>query len=203
MCIRVSSIFDSQNQSVTYYDPFKYPERTQKRRSTVLNLMVKHGYITKEEKDEADAIPVASLLVDRSQDTTNEYQAFIDYVLKDVEAKTGINPFKKPVKIYTTLDRSIQTTLNQLENGELYTWPDEKVQFAMAITSVKDGSIVAMSGGRNYTAKGLNRATDIKRQPGSTAKILFDYGPYIEYLNGSTYSMFLDDSYTYKKIKGV
>ena len=73
----------------------------------------------------------------------------------------------------------------------------------MAITSVKDGSIVAISGGRNYTAKGLNRATDIKRQPGSTAKILFDYGPYIEYLNGSTYSMFLDDSYTYKSGKSI
>ena len=198
-----ASMIAGMFQNPTYYDPYKNPERTQKRRSTVLNLMVKHGYITKEEKEEADSIPVSSLLVNRDQDTSNEYQAFIDYVLKDVEEKTGINPFKKPVKIYTTLDRSVQTTLNQLESGELYTWPDDKVQFAMAITSVKDGSIVAISGGRNYTAKGLNRATDIKRQPGSTAKILFDYGPYIEYLNGSTYSMFLDDSYTYKSGKSI
>ena len=198
-----ASMIAGMFQNPTYYDPYKNPERTQKRRSTVLNLMVKHGYITKEEKEEADSIPVSSLLVNREQDTTNEYQAFIDYVLKDVEEKTGINPFQKPVKIYTTLDRSVQTTLNQLESGELYTWPDDKVQFAMAITSVKDGSIVAISGGRNYTAKGLNRATDIKRQPGSTAKILFDYGPYIEYLNGSTYSMFLDDSYTYKSGKSI
>ena len=56
--------------------------------------------LTKEEKEEADSIPVSSLLVNRDQDTSNEYQAFIDYVLKDVEEKTGINPFKKPVKIY-------------------------------------------------------------------------------------------------------
>ncbi len=198
-----ASMIAGMFQNPTYYDPYKYPERTQKRRSTVLNLMVKHGYITKEEKEEADNISVKSLLVNRDLDKTNEYQAFIDYVLKDVEEKTGINPFKKPVKIYTTLDRSVQTTLNQLESGELYTWPDDKVQFGMAITSVKDGSIVAISGGRNYTAKGLNRATDIKRQPGSTAKILFDYGPYIEYLNGSTYSMFLDDSYTYSSGKSI
>jgi len=198
-----ASMIAGMFQNPTYYDPFKNPERTQKRRTTVLNLMVKHGYITKEEKEEADSIPVASLLVDRSGNSNSEYQAFIDYVLKDVEAKTGINPFKKPVKIYTTLDRNIQTTLNQLESGELYTFPDDKVQFGIAITSVKDGSIAAISGGRNYAARGLNRATDIKRQPGSTAKILFDYGPYIEYLNGSTYSMFLDDAYTYKSGKSI
>ena len=198
-----ASMIAGMFQNPTYYDPFKYPERTQKRRTTVLNLMVKHGYITKEEKEEADSISVQSLLVDRTEDSTNDYQAFIDYVLKDVEQKTGINPFKKPVKIYTTLDKSVQTTLNMLESGELYKFPDDKVQFGIAITSVKDGSIVALSGGRNYTAKGLNRATDIKRQPGSTAKILFDYGPYIEYLNGSTYSMFLDDSYTYKSGKSI
>ena len=198
-----ASMIAGMFQNPTYYDPFKYPERTQKRRTTVLNLMVKHGYITKEEKEEADRIPVASMLVSREEEATNDYQAFIDYVLKDVQDKTGINPFTKPVKIYTTLDRSIQTTLNSLEKGELYNFPDDKVQFGMAITSVKDGSIVAMSGGRNYTAKGLNRATDIKRQPGSTAKIIFDYGPYIEYLNGSTYSLFLDDAYTYKSGKKI
>ena len=198
-----ASMIAGMFQNPTYYDPFKYPDRAQKRRTTVLNLMVKHGYITKEEKEEADKIPVKSMLVVREQDSTNDYQAFIDYVLKDVQEKTGINPFQTPVKIYTTLDRSVQTTLNSLEKGELYTFPDDKVQFGMAITSVKDGSIVALSGGRNYTAKGLNRATDIKRQPGSTAKILFDYGPYIEYLNGSTYSMFLDDAYTYKSGKRI
>lgn len=190
-------------QNPTYYNPYESPERAQKRRSTVLNLMVKHGYITKEEKEEADKISVESMLVKKDENTNNDYQAFIDYVLKDVQEKTGINPFQKPVKIYTTLDRSVQTTLTSLEKGELYTWPDDKVQFGMAITSVKDGSVVAISGGRNYAARGLNRATDIKRQPGSTAKILFDYGPYIEYLNGSTYTMFLDDAYTYKSGKKI
>ena len=60
-----------------------------------------------------------------------------------------------------------------------------------------DGSIVALSGGRNYTAKGTNRSVDIKRQPGSTAKILFDYGPYIEHLSGTSYNMLLDEPTTY------
>lgn len=190
-------------QNPTYYNPYAHPERAEKRRNTVLNLMVRHGYITKEEKEEAQKISVESLLVKRDDNKTNDYQAFIDFVLKDVEEKTGINAYITPVEIYTTLDRSVQGTLTSLEKGELYTFPNDTIQFGMAITSVKDGSIVAMSGGREYKAKGLNRATEIKRQPGSTAKILFDYGPYFEFLNGSTYSMFLDESYTYSSGKKI
>ena len=198
-----ASLLAGMFQNPTYYNPYAYPERAEKRRSTVLHLMVKHGYITKEEKEEAEKISVKSLLVKREENKTNDYQAFIDFVLDDVEAKTGINAYKTPVEIYTTLDRSVQAELTSLERGQIYTFPDDKVQFGMAITSVKDGSVIALSGGRNYTAKGLNRSVDIKRQPGSTAKILFDYGPYIEYLNGSTYTMFLDDAYTYSSGKKI
>ena len=190
-------------QNPTYYNPYKYPERAESRRNTVLNLLRRHGYITEEEAEAAKTIKVESMLVKRDAEKVNEYQAFIDYVIKDVEDKTGINAYKTPVEIYTTLDRSIQSTLTSLEKGELFNFPNDTVQFGMAITSVKDGSVVALSGGREYKAKGLNRATDIKRQPGSTAKILFDYGPYFEYLNGSTYSMWLDESYTYSSGKKI
>ena len=190
-------------QNPTYYNPYKYPERAESRRNTVLNLLRRHGYITEEEAEAAKTIKVESMLVKRDAEKVNEYQAFIDYVIKDVENKTGINAYKTPVEIYTTLDRSIQSTLTSLEKGELFNFPNDTVQFGMAITSVKDGSVVALSGGREYKAKGLNRATDIKRQPGSTAKILFDYGPYFEYLNGSTYSMWLDESYTYSSGKKI
>ena len=123
-------------QNPTYYNPYTQPERAEKRRNTVLNLMVRHGYITKEEADEAKSISVASMLVKRDTDKVNDYQAFIDYVLKDVEENTGINPYKTPVEIYTTLDRSIQGTLTSLEKGELYSFPNDSVQFGMAITSV-------------------------------------------------------------------
>lgn len=190
-------------QNPTFYNPYNNPKNATARRNTVLKLMVKHGYITEEERKEAEAITVESLLVKREKTKTNDYQAFIDFVLEDVEKRTGINAYKTPVEIYTTLDRSIQATLTSLEKGELYTFPNDSIQYGMAITSVKDGSVVALSGGRNYKAKGLNRSTDIKRQPGSTAKILFDYGPYIEFLNGSTYTMFLDDSYTYSSGKKI
>ena len=192
-----SSLLVGMFQNPYYYNPYKNPNVTSKRRSTVLKLMVKHGYITEEERLDAEKISIKSLLQEKNSTTISPYQAFIDYVIDEVEKDTGINPIKTPMAIYTTLDPEIQKHITDIENGNTYNWPNEVLQMGLAITSAKNGSIVALSGGRDYAAKGLNRATDINRQPGSTAKILFDYAPYIEFLNGSTYSMFLDEPYSY------
>ena len=79
-----------------------------------------------------------------------------------------------------------------------YKWKNEKVQAAMTIIDVKDGSIAAIGAGRNKTgARSRNNATQIKRQIGSTAKPLFDYGPAIEYNNFCESTPFLDESFTY------
>ena len=185
------------------YNPYTNPEGCSNRRSTVLSLMVRHGYITEEEKEFAESIPVQSLLADHStSEDTSMYQAFIDYLMIQVENETGDDPRKVPMQIHTTLDPSIQETLYLLETGELYEFATEKVQFGMAVTSTENGSVLALSGGRNYMAMGLNRAvgpeySGIQRQPGSAAKIILDYGPYIEYLNGSTGQLFLDERWSY------
>ncbi len=185
------------------YNPYTNPEGCTNRRSTVLSLMVRHGYITEEEKDFAEDIPVQSLLVDHNEsEDTSMYQAFIDYTLLKVQEETGDNPYQVPMEIYTTLDPEIQETLHLLETGELYTFANDKIQFGMAVTSTEDGSVLALSGGRNYAPQGLNHAVGskyngISRQVGSTAKIIFDYGPYIEYLNGSTGQLFLDERWSY------
>lgn len=185
------------------YNPYNHPENSSNRRSIVLSLMVRHGYITEEEKEFAESIPVESLLANHKDETNSEYQAFIDFVLKQVQEETGDDPYKVPMAIYTTLDPDIQKVLHELETGESYKFRDDKVQFGLAVTSTEDGSVLALSGGRNYQAKGINRSvpqkkySGIKRQPGSTAKIIFDYGPYIEYLNGSTGTIFIDRPWTY------
>jgi len=190
------------------YNPYTNPDLATQRRSTVLSLMVRHGYITEEEKEFAESISVESLLADRNDDTTGDYQAFIDFVLRQVQNETGDDPYQVPMAIYTTLDPDIQKTIKQLEDGELYKWVNDKIQFGMAITSVKDGSILGLSGGRNYQPKGTHRGVGydnygiegINRQPGSTAKPIFDYGPYIEYIDGaSTGTIFLDEPWTYTK----
>jgi penicillin-binding protein 1A len=49
-------------QSPTYYNPYNYPERAEKRRKTVLYLMERHGYITSEERKIAQAKPITEFI---------------------------------------------------------------------------------------------------------------------------------------------
>lgn len=185
-------------QAPGLYNPFINPEGATQRRSTVLSLMVKHGYITQEQKDATEKISVSSLLANNSSSDLNKYQSFVDTVVEEVINDTGNNPYDIPMDIYTTMNPEIQEVLVNLNNGEYYTFANDVVQLAVAITDVNNGSIVAISGGRNQKVeRDYNRATMMKTHPGSTAKPIFDYGPLIEYNNASTYQMFLDERTTY------
>lgn len=194
----IAGMFKSPN----YYRPNVNPENASNRRSTVLYLMVKHGYITQEEADIANSIPVESLTIVASA-SNNKYQGYIDTVVAEIEEKYGVNPYTTSLKIYTNLDTSKQDAVNSVFNGETYDWINDKVQAGVAVLDSQTGAILAIGNGRNIgsrTSSTLNQhnyATDIKRQPGSTAKPLFDYGPGIEYNNWSTYTLFDDSAYTY------
>ncbi|MFV0275441.1 MAG: transglycosylase domain-containing protein [Bacilli bacterium] len=183
-------------QSPDAYDPYKNPKRAEARRSTVLYLMEKHGYITSNERKLANSIPVESLLVGKKTAEKNDIQGYIDTVVAEVKDKTGKNPYTTPMLIYTALDQKLQVQVNNaLDNLKL---KDDIVQIAAGIVHSETGSMPAIYAGRNREgASTYNFATDINRQPGSTAKPLFDYGPAIEYNNYSTYTMVKDEPYTY------
>ena len=175
-------------KSPNYYRPTANPKNATARRNTVLYLMRKHGYITEEEEKVAKAIPVDSLTAEVSSATTSEYQAYIDTVVEEVEEKYGVNAYTAPLLIYTNMDRSKQNGVNDVLNGKTYNWINDKVQTGVSVLDSSSGKILAIGGGRNKNgANTFNYATQINRQPGSTAKPLFDYGPGIEYNNWSTY----------------
>lgn len=183
-------------QAPNRYDPYKHPEAAYKRRNTVLSLMVRHGYITEEEKNMASTVSIESMLAGGTKES--DYQGYIDTVIEEVTKKTGDNPSQVSMKIYTALDRSIQDGINSVLNGESYTgWVDNDIQAGIAVVDVNNGTIVAIGAGRNRTAGDWNYATQTHRQPGSTAKPLFDYGPGFEYNDFSTYTLFNDEKWTY------
>ncbi len=184
-------------QSPNGYNPYKNPEAATKRRETVLNLMVRHGYITQQEADLANKVDVESMLVGSSEEGGG-YQGFIDTVVSEVEEKTGDNPYTVPMKIYTTMDKEIQDGINNVLAGKEtdFTWEDDEVQAGIAVVDVNTGAISAIGAGRNRE-QGWNYATQSKRHPGSTAKPLFDYGPGFEYNNYSTYTLFNDEPWAY------
>ena len=188
-------------QAPDAFDPNKAPEKSEARRNQVISLMLRHGYITKEEAEIAKSIPLTSLLKKSSGSggTVYRYQDFIDTVVQEVVSRTGNNPYNVSMTIYTTMDPAKQDVVNKLYDGTLgYKWKNEVVQAGVAITNVKDGSISAIGARRNRTGVNqYNYATSIKRHPGSTAKPIFDYGPAIEYAGWGTGNMVIDDEYTY------
>ena len=188
-------------QNPSRYNPYRFPERCRARQKTVLSLMVRHGYITEEEMNEVLNIPLESMLVSKdiksSSFTVENYQAFVDYVIEEVKNDLDLDARHDSLKIYTTFDPEVQKYLQNVEDGAAYKWPDDAIQEGIAVTSVVDGSIVAMSGGRGYVAQGTNRAAGINRQPGSTAKPIVDYAMYVENVSQSSYAMLLDEKTTY------
>ena len=68
------------------------------------------------------------------------------------------------------------------------------VQSAAAAVDNGTGAVRAIVGGRKYeTRRGLNRATHLRRQPGSALKPLAVYAPAIEYAGWTAASVILDE----------
>ena len=180
------------------YYPYLFPEACEERRQTVLSLMLRHGYITEEEYNIAKELTVEKLLVnDIESESSDLYDDFINTVVEEVIERTGKDPYSVPMKIYTTMDKDMQEVMTGVMNGTSYEWENDEIQAASIIIDVNNGEIKAVGGGRNRVAKGVNYATGVARQIGSTAKPLYDYGPGIEYNNWSTYTPFTDEPYTY------
>ena len=185
------------------YDPYKNPEATEARRQTVLKLMLRHDYISKEEYNIAKKMTVDKIVISKENNEyatseVSQYQSFIDTVVDEVKEKTGNNPYTTSMTIYTTMNADFQDYINNIMNGENYNWENDVAQAGIAVINIKDGSIVAIGGNRETNAiDTFNYATDITNQIGSTAKPLYDYGPAIEYNNWSSYQILVDEPITY------
>ena len=175
------------------YNPFYNPNDANDRKNTVLNLMYNHGYITEQEMLDAQSIHISTLV--KPQENTaaaNPYQVLIDYVKQEISDKEGIDISRGGYRVRTTFNKNIQDVINNLQNGGAVKFRDDLVQVGVAVTSVENGSIKGLGPGRHYVALGDNRATDFKRQPGSTIKPIIDYGPLVEYNNATTGQTVLD-----------
>ena len=177
------------------YDPYVNPDKTNSRKNEVIDLMLRHGYITQTEADIAKSINIENVI--STMDTEiNPYQGFIDTVVQEVIDRTGDNPYEVSMDIYSTMVKSKQDVINNFY--KTHKFKDNKVQVGIGIIDNDTGAIIAVGAGRNKnSAMSLNYATQISRHPGSTAKPLFDYGPGIEYKNWSTYTTFVDKPVSY------
>jgi len=192
-----AAIIAGMFQAPTSYNPFLNPDGTAERRKEVLNLMYLHGYITKEERDIANSIPVESLLIENNDTIALQYQSYIDTVIEELINKYDIDPYSTSLKVYTNINLKKQQGLDDIFNGTSFKWENDVVQSGIAAIDVDTGKIIAIAGGRNTGARQLNRATGLNKQIGSTAKPIFDYAPAMEYEGYSTYTLIKDEKYYY------
>ena len=182
------------------YDPYYCLNNATKRRNTILKLMVKHGYITQSEYDEAVNTKIENTLCASPTTNNNTLAAYVDMVTAEVKKRTKLDPLKTQMNIYTYCDVDTQTLASALGNGEKYSYSDEDMRMGGAVQSSQDGRIVAVIGGRNYNFGNYNYATQ-KQQPGSSVKPFLDYGLAFENLDWSTGHSINDDDYYNGKFK--
>lgn len=166
------------------------------RRNNILRLMRDYGYITDDEKKQASARR-PTILHDKREEYSGYYT---DAVTKSAAALMGITVdelIRGGYSIYSAMDSDIQHYCEEMfKNGELF--PAEDSEAAIVVLEPSTGMVVAMVGGRSYTGGiSFNRATDIRRQPGSVIKPVITYAPAFEYLNYTAADMILDEETTF------
>ena len=191
-------------QAPNSYDPYANADQAKERRDLVLYSMKENGKITKEQYDQAVATPVTEGLIAHnnkvdSNDKALVYDSFVTMVLKEVQEKTGLDPYNDGLTIETTIDSKAQQRLYDIVNTNDYIqYVNDKIQNAVVMLDTKTGAVRAVNGGRKQTTLlGYNRATDNSRSTGSSIKPVIDYGPAIEYLNYSTGQTIMDQRTTY------
>ena len=165
-------------------------DRSRNRAATVLRLMEEQGYISEAERQTATNNPAE--LSEAAAARAGGY--FADWIMDTVPSFLG-DQTTEDVVIRTTLDQRLQqaaedavTTVfeNKIREGS-------KAQAAVVVMSA-DGAVRAMVGGRKVRASGVfNRATQAKRQTGSSFKP-FVYAAALE-LGYSPYDRVLDAEY--------
>lgn len=159
-------------KSPNYYSPFNNLNEAKKRKNVVLDQMVKYGYVSAAEAEDAKNQDLGLSKSHQSKEA-DEYASFIDYVSQQVAKKYGDDAlYKEGLKIYTTMDVDKQhaavRAMRNLPNN--YTDENGLTQPQAAIVSIdpKTGHILAMVGGRGQDS--FNCASMAVRQPGSAFK---------------------------------
>ncbi|MEO0487857.1 MAG: transglycosylase domain-containing protein [Pseudomonadota bacterium] len=151
----------------TRFAPTNNLTRSQARAATVVRLMEEQGYLTYDEARFAQANPAT--LSDAASERRGGY--FADWAVSTAPSFFG-GATTEDVEIATTLDPRIQLAAEDAVSLIFDTKVREGSEAEAAVVVMSaDGAVRAMVGGRDLRAEGaFNRATQAKRQTGSTFK---------------------------------
>lgn len=177
------------------YDPHRYPDRAIQRRNVILELMHDNGALDDAHTSLAKAWPLQ--LARGTASNTDAAPYFVELVRQQMQERFGSALYTEGYAIHTTLDldlqiaaeRALETQLRAIEasqvgpfqhttyeqymasnrrNAESSTSP--YIQGAFVVIEPRTGAVRALIGGRDFDDSKFNRATQARRQPGSTFK---------------------------------
>ncbi len=161
-------------QAPSTYDPYKHPRAAAERMVYVLNQMLYNHFITRAEYNEA--IHSKVYLKKPASNVFGILMApyFTQYVRTWLINRYGEDVvYKAGFKVYTTLNTRLQRYafvalkkhVLRLCHGKY-----DGLQAALIAMNPKNGYVVAMIGGFDYSKSQFNRAVYARRQPGSSFK---------------------------------
>lgn len=162
-------------KSPSNYSPIVNFDLAKSRQKMVLSGMVKNGYISEEEMNEAynEELNIIGKKNSINLSTLMYYQ---DAVLNELENIDNIpTSFLDTggLKIYTSLDLDVQTILEEKITDNLA--DNETIQVNAIMMDPNTGGIIALVGGRDYSLSQYNRSLSSKRQVGSVMKPILYY----------------------------
>ena len=156
------------------YSPLINESEAKKRQEIILDSMVKNEYITNEEKNQA-LNKQLTYYGTKDKDGSKTLMYYQDAVLEELKQIKSIpENFIETggLKIYTNLDQEAQSIM---ENSIDEYIDDEDLEVASVMVKPSSGKIIALVGGKDYSKSQYNRATQAKRQVGSTLKPFLYY----------------------------
>lgn len=158
------------------YSPYDHPEAALARRNLVLRKMVELGFLTWDEGERAKA-EKPNLVDPKKHHTGTPFKApyFTTVAVKELVDRYGVDMvYKSGLRVTTTLSLPLEQHADLIIRKALKRYKRMHVgQCALVCLDPYTGEILALVGGRNWNDKKggqYNRATQARRQPGSSFK---------------------------------
>ncbi|MGD0198129.1 MAG: transglycosylase domain-containing protein [Solirubrobacteraceae bacterium] len=166
----LASLVQNPPSSWSTSEPYFY-----NRRNTDLLYMLKDGYLSSAEYEQAvkTPLPPPQYVVPPSNQSPNPgYGYFTSWVEQQVLAdkKSLPHPYTGGYRIHTTFDEPLQNVAQRIIQTTLPQHTGLPEASLVAINNA-NGGVMAMFGGYNYQTSQWNLATQAERQPGSSWKV--------------------------------
>ena len=156
-------------QAPSQYNPIDHANAARTRRNDVLQRMADQKFITQAEAAEAKQAKLGIVPNNYYKERHEAY--FVDYVKEQLVKQYGRKRVDQGgLKVYTTINRRLQDVARKAIRGRLPN-PDDP-SAALVSMDPSNGYVKAMASSSKYTDSKFNLASQAKRQPGSTFKVI-------------------------------